>query len=252
MSGDRDLESKSQHIKLDTRAGLTINVTWRINISKLAPLWWGACLLLTGQGMGHIEHKRITDNVSDTLRQSPSLVESLGKWDFMTSNKTNRGTQPHGKGATIKNHLFCCLLLSLFYEKPRLSPSCLTLIHFVQRSLDHSVQIILYPKIFVVVKSSVSAGVWSLTQVMPREQSREPGKLASDRWSHDAQRRRAELGAAAGRASWCLWARGGSRQLPVSVYHLWADITRTSLKRTQDNRQRETEAFCKHCEYAKM
>ena len=27
VSGDRDLGSKSQHIKLDTRAGLTINVT---------------------------------------------------------------------------------------------------------------------------------------------------------------------------------------------------------------------------------
>ena len=61
-------------------------------------------------------------------------------------------------------------------RQPRLTPSCLTLIHFVQRSLDHSVQkreIIIQR--FVVVKSSVSAGVWSLTQVMPREQSREPG-----------------------------------------------------------------------------
>ena len=80
MSGDRDLGSKSQHIKLDTRAGLTINVTWRINISKLAPL--ELCeekLAFSLQRMGHIEHKRITDNVSDTLHQSPSLVESLGK-----------------------------------------------------------------------------------------------------------------------------------------------------------------------------
>ena len=75
MSGDRDLESKSQHIKLDTRAWLTINVSWRmINISKLAPL--ELCdeeLAFSSQRMGHIEHKRITDNVSDTLHQSPSL-----------------------------------------------------------------------------------------------------------------------------------------------------------------------------------
>ena len=52
---------------------------------------------------------------------------------------------------------------------------------------------------------------------MPR--SREPVKLASDRWS---QRRRSERRAGAGRASWCLWAQ---EEADNYLYHLWADIT---------------------------